>query len=475
MTKDIGLRGTSRRDFVRGVFAASAALGLGPTRALDMLEKMGGSALAQAATYRSLMVNVVLGNGAMSRATQLVAVPEAVKTFDEASTSLNAMAPGQKITTRFQSLTLPSGRPYHARLIDGKPFFEKKPWTVFVSGQSNAHSVFPAFGGNTNTVTMNGNVNLFAAAAQLQTALHPLVPAIGVQSGANMPSYNPQPAGAPPLSQVADRNAMIGLFSSAASLLMNRLGNPNNQKLYQEYYTALLGLTKWAGHPTYSTATTDAKTALGLVVKNLGSALAVQSGQVAQWAGAGVAADNKMLSMTETLIIAANAFKLGLTPHVTFAAFLDDPHGAFAGQPDALFDGMGRALQSFQSALDAAPDPVRAGKFLGDRLVMTLSGDTIKAPHARVGWGDGAPGGANLLFVQGAGFLPGGYHGDILKNARVNWDPTTGDNSMGTPTAQCTSAACGAALYAVSGGVADDVRPYYSAPLGNIVIKPSTT
>ena len=42
MKKDIGLRGASRRDFVRGVFTASAALGLGPTRALDMLERLVG-------------------------------------------------------------------------------------------------------------------------------------------------------------------------------------------------------------------------------------------------------------------------------------------------------------------------------------------------------------------------------------------------------------------------------------------------
>jgi hypothetical protein len=419
------------------------------------------------------MVNIVLGNGAMSRATQLIAVPEAIKTFDETSTSLNAMAPGMPITSRFQAVKLPSGRPYNARLLDGKPFFEKKPWTVYVSGQSQAHSNFPVL---TTTVTQNGNVNLFAAAAQLQTALHPLVPAIGVQTGGMAPNYNPQPAGAPPLSAVSDRNAMIGLFSSAASLLMNRLQNTQNADLYKLYYTALLGLTKWAGHPTYSTSKSDADTALGLVVKNLGSQLAVQPGQVSQWVGGGaVASDNKLLPMTETLIITANAFKLGLTPHVTFAAFLDDPHGAFAGQPDPLFDGTGKALQTFQATLDALPDPVRSGKNLGDRLVMTLSGDTIKAPHARVGWGDGAPGGANLLYVQGNGFLPGGFHGDILKNARVNWDVTTGDNNAATPTAQCTSAACGAVLYAVSGGVADDVRPYYSAPLGNLVIKPSTT
>ena len=33
MKRDFPLRGASRRDFIKGVMAASAALGLGPTRA----------------------------------------------------------------------------------------------------------------------------------------------------------------------------------------------------------------------------------------------------------------------------------------------------------------------------------------------------------------------------------------------------------------------------------------------------------
>lgn len=234
MKKDIGLRGASRRDFVRGVFTASAALGLGPTRALDMLEKMGGSALAQAAINRSLMVNLILGNGAMSRATQLVAVPNAIKTFDPANTSLNPMTTGAPISSRFKQLTLPSGNPYYGRIIDGKAFGEKKPWTVFVSGQSQAHSNFPAFNGNCTTVTMNGNVSMLSAAAQLQTSLHSLVPAIGIQRGGMSPNYNPASPGSPALSAVTDQNAMVGLFASAASQLMNRLGDPAHQNLYSQ-------------------------------------------------------------------------------------------------------------------------------------------------------------------------------------------------------------------------------------------------
>jgi hypothetical protein len=88
----------------------------------------------------------------------------------------------------------------------------------------------------------------------------------------------------------------------------------------------------------------------------------------------------------------------------------------------------------------------------------------------RVGWPDGVPGGANLLYVQGSGFLTPGFFGDITAMSRMNWDPITGANSSMTPTADCTSAACALTMYAVSGGVSDDVRPYYSLPLGNLAI-----
>ena len=63
---------------------------------------------------------------------------------------------------------------------------------------------------------------------------------------------------------------------------------------------------------------------------------------------------------------------------------------------------------------------------------------------------------------------------DVQPNARVNWDPVTGQDNMNTPTAVCTSAACGAVLYAVSGGKKDAVRPYYSGPMDGAIIQSLT-
>jgi hypothetical protein len=100
---------------------------------------------------------------------------------------------------------------------------------------------------------------------------------------------------------------------------------------------------------------------------------------------------------------------------------------------------------------------------------MTLSGDTTKDPFQRSGWPDGTPGGSNMLFVQSAGWLQGGWVGDVNPNARINWDPATGKNDPNQPTGLCTSAACGAVLYAVSGGNKDAVRPYYNGPLDGVI------
>jgi hypothetical protein len=459
INRQLGLGGSSRRDFIRGVFAAGAALGLGPLRALEMLEKTGGSALAdQAAPF--YMVNIILGTGALARATVLWPVPMVVEQ-NQPDFAIDGR-------DRFQKAALQNGRTLYNRVVDGQPLFAKKPWTVFVAGVSNAHSAFPSFNGNSVQITQNGNANLFSAASQLQNALHALIPAIGVQNGGQSPNYNPAVPGASAPSVVPNGSAMVGLFSSAASQLDSRLKPDSNQALFRQYHTAFLGLARWAGRPTYERVRGDVGTAMGLVTKNLASELAVKPGQVAQWGGSIAQTDDRLRAITEVLIVTANAFRLGLTAQVTLPAFNDDPHGAFAGNPTELFDGFGRSLQSFQGALDNTQDPVQSQKRVGDRLVMTLSGDTTKDPFQRSGWPDGTPGGSNMLFVQSAGWLPGGWVGDVTPNSRVNWDPTTGKNDPNQPTGLCTSAACGAVLYAVSGGSKDAVRPFYNGPLDGI-------
>lgn len=462
MKKDFELRGSSRRDFIKGVFAASAALGLGPTRAFDLLDQFGGSALADQANP-NLMVNLVLGTGSLARATVIWPVPMVIE-----QNQPNFAIDGP-IDSKFQLAKPMGGRKLYNRVVDGKPVFGERPWSVFLAGNSQAHSTFQTFNGNTTTITQGGQANLFSAAAVIQNALHALIPAIGVQRNGQNPNFAPAPAGTPAPSVVPNGQAMVGLFSSAASQLMSRLQPQQNQALFSQYYSAFMGLSKWADKPFYERVRTDARTALGLVVKNLATELAVKPNQVQQWGGTIAQTDERLRALTEVLIVSANAFKLGLTAQVTVPAFNDDPHGAFAGNPTELFDGLARVLQSFQGELDGIKDPVNPNKRLGDRLVMTISGDTTKNPFERSGWPDGTPGGMNLLFVQGAGHIPGGWFGDANPGGRTNWDPATGRNQGNVGNDVCSSAACGAALYAVANGSKDAVRQFYNGPLDGVI------
>ena len=52
-------------------------------------------------------------------------------------------------------------------------------------------STFQNFNGNTVQITQGGNANLFAASAAIQSALHALIPAIGVQRGGQNPIFAP--------------------------------------------------------------------------------------------------------------------------------------------------------------------------------------------------------------------------------------------------------------------------------------------
>ena len=113
--------------------------------------------------------------------------------------------------------------------------------------------------------------------------------------------------------------------------------------------------------------------------------------------------------------------------------------------------------------------PVIPEQALGDRLVMTISGDTIKNPHQRSGWPDGTPGGTNLLFVQGAGQIPGGRSVDATPTAAPTGYPATGRNQANVGNDVCTSAACGGVLYAVANGSKDAVRQFYNGPLDGVI------
>jgi hypothetical protein len=464
MKRDIGLRGASRRDFIRGVLSASAALGLGPTRALEVLDQMGGSALAaEGCAGISRVVNLIGGNGGLAWFTLLWPVPGVITGFQGAY-AYDDPAKAVKING------LKEGRQLYVRRYDAnKPplwenLGERKRVSAILTGRNVGHEQAPIKDGNSNTMKggVGGAVQLFAGAAAMQAPLQPLVPVIGLQfNGRDMP-YGRSPGAPPPQASVPGASEMIGLFSSAASRLADRLARTENQQLFSQYYAAFLSLAKTADRETYQRAYRDAKVALKLVGQNLGDSLRVDQQKLQAWCGDAIR-DDKVVRMAEGLMVTANAFKLGLTAQVTMPVFMDDPHGAFTDQTRVtrIADGTARVLQSFLDDLNGAKDPACTTRTLADNLVFTVSGDLPKNPYARNNWPDATPGSSNWIYVMSNGWIKPGWAGDVQAGGKTLFNPRTGALDAAQPEEGATNAALASVLYAVCQGDGRRVSDFF--------------
>jgi hypothetical protein len=470
MKRDFELRGASRRDFVKGVLTASAALGLGPTRALELLDEFGGSALAQSANLSRRSVNIVAGTGSLSWFTLLWPIPQVIKGFnstfaydDPAKAILAAQTAGQ-----FE------GRSLYSRAVNGKALWssygEKKLVSALMCGSANAHESAPSVANNTNTIPdgNGGTIGLFAGSAALQGTLKALVPAIGMKfQGTDMP-YGRAP-GAPSVASVVDPNAMIGLFSSAASRLTTRLLQPSNQALYGQYYKALLGLTRTANRQTFQKGYSDSRVAADLLAKNLGDLLKPLPGQVNTWCGGAAPVNEKVDFMAQALIVTANAFKLGLCAQVNFPVFNDDPHPAFANlaTTSKIADQLVYIFEAFMADQALANDPVYPGKKLSDSVVITVHGDTPKDGFIASAWPDSTKGGHNVIYVMSQGRVKPGWFGDVQPTGKTNFDPLTGKLNPAMTGAAADKlvldASLSAILYAVSDANDRAVRDFTTA------------
>jgi len=476
MKRDIELRGASRRDFIKGVVAASAALGLGPTRAYEILDKMGGSALAADAIPACQSVHLVLGTGGFAWSTLLWPVPPMIKTFRTAY--------AYDDPTKAEMVTgLEGNRDLYVRKIDGqrlwKSYGDKKLVTAMLCGRNTGHEVAPKNTTNSNTIQngVGGPVQSFAAAAAIETGLKPLVPVIGIQTGGTAMPYGRAP-GAPNVASVANATAMIDLFSSAASQVASRLQPTNNQGAFALYYNAFQGLTKTANRPTFQRAYTDARVSLDLLAKNLRTQLQPAANQANTWAGA-AQTNEKIVSLAEALIVAANALKLGLTSNVIIPGFNDDPHGAFGGNPGMVADGLGRVLENFMKELSMTPLPGQPGKTLADNIIITVSGDLPKQSYQGPGdWSDGTNGNANWMYVMSNGYMKPGWFGEYLTNGKRNYNPATGalDSVVGngsganvTPDQTVTDGALGALLFGIARGDKRKVRDFTTAEFDGMI------
>lgn len=469
MKRDIDLRGASRRDFVKGVVTTCAALGLGPTRALEILDKVGGSALAAEYTPR-FTVHLVFGTGSFSWLTLLFPAPKVITQF-QGTFAYDAAAKAEVLNLennrQLAVRKLPSGK----RLW--QDYGEKKLMTSFVVGRPLAHDISDT---NTNTLPggVGGEVQLMAGTSAIQQSLKTLVPAIGVNFNNRPMPYGRAP-GAPAQSNVTNTSGMIGLFSSAASQVVTRLQQDPNQKAFQYYYTAFIGETKGSQNPTRQRAFSDSRLAVNLLAKNLRTELEPKTGQKEMWSNN----VDKVFPFAEALIVAANAFRLGLCAQVSIPGPNDDPHPAFADGTGAsagrIADGYATALQMFMDTLAQTDSPFHPGKKISDQLILTMCGDTPKNCFVKDNWPDGTPGGSNQIYVMSQGLCKPGWFGDLTPNSKRLINPSTGNllaanNELGPTTEDIVrNGAMAAILYATTGGDDRRTRDFYTGDFGGLI------
>jgi hypothetical protein len=162
--------------------------------------------------------------------------------------------------------------------------------------------------------------------------------------------------------------------------------------------------------------------------------------------------------------------------------FNNDPHGMFANgnaQAAGVAGAMSKMLDGLYKLGKSLQDPACSAKTLADAMVFSVSGDTFKQPFDRNNWGDGTPGGANLLYVMGAGHVKSGWFGELSNANTVKaFDIATGNISnagSNTVRGQLSAAAGAAALFAVAKGDMRRVNDFYNGPAIDALVNLNVT
>lgn len=440
------LSGTSRRDFLRWSATVAACLGLERARLLNVINDTAGTAAADTAACASTLrlISIVDGNGGLANWTLPWTLPAVL----------------QSTNAQYSHYAL--GKAVAAQGFD-KPFVygPDSPWqtdskwkmTAFVAGTNETHTATPM------SVLSTGQNGFLAAASAIQQANPTLLPVLtvgGIQMG--------NAAGAPAAAAVGNAAALIDLFNSAASRAL--LQPQGNGALAESYYKAFLGLNAAAGRSTVAKQYGTGKVSMNLLAKNLSTQLTPSAADLAMF-GIETATPGAVQNMSRSMITTLKAISLGLTSMMVTRGFNNDPHGAFAGgdaQPAMVGAAIGKMLNGLYTLAKSMPDPSCSSKTLADALVMTVSGDTYKAPFNRDGWGDGTPQGTNLFYVMGNGFLKTGWIGEVTPTGSQGWDPATGQNNGNYQGrgAMLGNAAAAAGLFAVAKGDMRRVRDFYN-------------
>lgn len=471
------LRGPARRDFLRWISAAGAAIALDRSRLLDYLSSEGGVALADELHCRTTnrSVHLVGGNGSFAWFQLLWPHVEIAKandpTFAYHATAAETLFPNDIVPGDHDR---PFAYSPEAPWVQGGVVQRKM--TALMAGKDETNTQTP-----TTTNTVGTDIAMTAAVAAIQRATPSFLPVVGVGSVelGNAP-------GVPALAHAASGPEMAHVFASEASRLT--LQSEENRGLFESYYGSILKLREGARRPTWTrhvAITTKAVQSLG---QNLLQQLEPHQEDLDAY-GIGrfapeitSSAKDKLSRLGHALITTARAFKLGLTNSVIIAL-------SEAGISDTTFTGantvfgdlphlqgtlavFGKMLNAFYEELALAPDDTCPGTAIDRSVILTVHGDTPHTPLQSTGWPFATPDGCNWVYVMGAGYLATGWFGGVKPNGVVfGFDPTTGEDLPGQKSENTSTCAGAAIAYAVAKGNMNRVRDFYSGPDISALVK----
>jgi hypothetical protein len=423
-------REVSRRSLIKWTLAAGAALGVSRSKIADILEKRGGTGLAEAATELPTCrsIHLLAGNGGLAWF-NLLWPHNAVAAANNGTFSWHKPGMSQLVAGTDKPLTIGPDTPFATLPAN-------RQMTAFVCGQNNTHNQ------NSNGGNQLNGVSIFAIASALQSANASVIRAVtfgGVQG-----EFGTAPGSAVP-SNVNAADGFVGLFNSAASRAGGLLAQSKDADLYKAHYDALASLNAAATRTTTQSSYATARGAAKFLGRNLASQLEIKPEDLARYGIDGNMRGN-VADIGRTFIVTVKAFKMGLTNCIALPAMGDDPHGAFdggdvnliPGQLKLVFDGLMNDLRN-------TPDDV-TGRALDQDTVLTIHGDTPKDPFNRGGWGDGTPANSNWAWVYSAGHLKSGWFGGATGDGNIEGFDANGNTTPGQYNANGTARLANASI-----------------------------
>jgi len=356
-------------------------------------------------------VYVVAGTGGLAWFTLAWPAPYVITNFD--------VKFAYDTPSSAKDVTSATGHPLYTRRLGSRALWEglgadPQP-TAFVAGNNETHTQQP------QSIALNGGIGLAAAGTVLQAQLQPKLAALAISPAGPYGTAT----GAPALVSVNNVDGAVAVFHN-------------------------------------------------MVTPDVEQQLRPSAAQLASYLPPGGATVETTLA--NELAFTANAFRLGLLGTVILPAFNDDPHGAFTnGAPTQRMNNLATMLDAFYRDLSMSSEMScgRGGSFLSlaDNVVMVVLGDTPKNSFDNVGWADGTPGNANVMYLRSNGFTRPGWFGQLQPNLRTSFNPVTGALDPNATAASCTAAAYASVLYAITRGNKGAITPYTTAAFDGAILR----